>query len=76
MKEVPLSSCEKNLVLQAIKEGQVIVGGWNRQKFEISFINWYIIQRIDGRGLAENRDINISFGTEWGCCQVLFGNTR
>ena len=33
-------------------------------------------QRVDGRGLTEHREINISYGTEWGCCQVLLGNTR
>lgn len=32
--------------------------------------------RIDGRGLTEQRKYNITFGTEWGCCQVVLGNTR
>lgn len=54
MKETPLSICEKQCVVQAVKEGQ----------------------RIDGRSLSEQRKPCITFGTEWGCCQVLLGNTR
>jgi len=26
--------------------------------------------------LSEQRKTTITFGTEWGCCQVLLGNTR
>ncbi|XP_046438503.1 exosome complex component RRP45-like isoform X2 [Daphnia pulex] len=54
MKETPLSICEKQTVIQGVKEGQ----------------------RVDGRSLSEQRKTCITFGTEWGCCQVLLGNTR
>ena len=33
-------------------------------------------KRLDGRGLLETRDLNISFGTDWGSCQVTLGRTR
>ncbi|CAG2060048.1 unnamed protein product [Timema podura] len=34
------------------------------------------VQRIDGRGIDEFRELEIFFGTDWGCCQVSLGDTK
>nr|CAD7606992.1 unnamed protein product [Timema genevievae] len=33
-------------------------------------------KRIDGRGIDEFRELEIFFGTDWGCCQVSLGDTK
>ena len=54
MKETPVSSCEKNFLLEGLWEGK----------------------RLDGRGTMEERKLEIFFGKDYGCCQVLLGQTR
>jgi hypothetical protein len=33
-------------------------------------------KRLDGRGLMDGRDIDITFGLDWGSCQVTLGRSR
>nr|CAD7412531.1 unnamed protein product [Timema poppensis] len=33
-------------------------------------------KRIDGREIDEFRELEIFFGTDWGCCQVSLGDTK
>ncbi|KAK7793911.1 hypothetical protein R5R35_011845 [Gryllus longicercus] len=33
-------------------------------------------RRLDGRALDEFRDLNIHFGSDWGCCLVALGGTK
>lgn len=33
-------------------------------------------KRLDGRGWTDTRDLEITFGTDWGSCQVTLGKTR
>jgi exosome complex RNA-binding protein Rrp42 (RNase PH superfamily) len=33
-------------------------------------------KRLDGRGLMDSRDIDITFGLDWGSCQVTLGRSR
>jgi len=54
MRETPVSSCEKNFLLEALWEGR----------------------RLDGRGWMDTRDLSVSFGSDWGSCQVTLGKTR
>ena len=48
MRETPVSTCEKNFMLEALWEGK----------------------RLDGRGWMDTRNLDISFGADWGSCQV------
>ncbi|XP_076160074.1 exosome complex component Rrp45 isoform X1 [Ptiloglossa arizonensis] len=45
---------------------------------ERNFINKSVEQgtRLDGRNLLEARPVNIYFGSNWGSCMVLLGQTR
>jgi len=54
MRETPVSTCEKNFMLEALWEGK----------------------RLDGRGWMDTRNLDISFGADWGSCQVTLGKTR
>lgn len=33
-------------------------------------------KRLDGRGSSEGRDVEITYGLDWGSCQVTLGKTR
>lgn len=33
-------------------------------------------KRLDGRGLMDSRDVDITFGLDWGSCQVTLGRSR
>merc|ERR1719278_167066 len=54
MRETPVSTCEKNFLLEALWEGR----------------------RLDGRGWMDTKDLSVSFGSDWGSCQVTLGKTR
>lgn len=45
---------------------------------ERDFVNKSIEQgtRLDGRNLLEARPVKIYFGSNWGCCMVILGQTR
>ena len=32
--------------------------------------------RLDGRTLLQNRDVQVEFGKDFGCCTVSLGETR
>jgi len=54
MKETPISTVEKQFLLDALWEGK----------------------RLDGRGSSEGRSLEITYGLDWGSCQVSLGKTR
>jgi len=54
MKETPISTCQKNFLLEALWEGK----------------------RLDGRGVLDPRDLDITYGLDWGSVQVTLGKTR
>jgi len=53
MKETPVSTCEKNFLLEGLWEGK----------------------RLDGRGWLEERNLEITYGKDWGSCLVKLGRT-
>lgn len=77
---VPLSSSEKDFLLQGIKSRKV------RERFNF-FIERVIFlkafygvslwkQRLDGRETYDYRKLRISFGVDQGHCEVQLGRTR
>ncbi|XP_030029263.2 LOW QUALITY PROTEIN: exosome complex component RRP45 [Manduca sexta] len=54
MRDIFLSSCEKNFIQKIVSEGH----------------------RLDGRNYNESRNLNISFGSDYGSCIVSLGETK
>ena len=83
MRETPVSSCEKNFLLEVSTNTKVIL---IEQKCASSCLELgrndlhegdhkccqalWEGRRLDGRGWMDTRDLSVSFGSDWGSCQV------